>query len=343
MCGQIAKDLNTTINNKGSLVRIEEGSETRHFLSLLKGQFLVMNGKEDSPRKETSLFQLRGSFHTNMKTLECLVSASYLYSGDVFILKTPQKIFIWHGNKSNTNLKNTAPFVAKKITSQLEIISIEEGAEPEEFWEAIGGNNEYISYEDPKKNKVRFWVCENVNKTYKCYELANFVQSELTKKRQAILDRYTEVIVWLGKETSEEDKKIVTDLALEYVEKSNKPFGDKRDPSSCNVFLVNQDEEPLRFTQYFQSWKTSNDLPPLLNPPTVVEVEKPSLRKATSKKFSYVDLSDKGDLPEGVDPLNLEQHLEDGEFPKVFGMSREEYFKKPKWKQMELKKLTKLF
>lgn len=107
--------------------------------------------------------------------------------------------------------------------------------------------------------------------------------------------------------------------------------------------MVNEGDEPLRFTRHFQAWKSKNSLPPLLNPPSLSEIEKPKFIKLTSKSFSYDQLSDKGDLPEGVDPLNLELHLDEGEFPKVFGMTKDEYFKKPKWKQMELKKLTKLF
>lgn len=212
LCGQIAKDLNMTINNKAKLSRVEEGSESRHFLSLLKGKFLIFDGKDNSPRKEVSLFQMRGTFQSNMKTLECMVSSSYLYSEDIFFLKTPEKIFIWYGSKCNSNTKNAAPFVAKKINKDLEVVSLEEGEETEEFWEKIGGKMEYIPYEDPKKNKARFWVCENVNKTYKCYELSNFIQSELTCKRQAILDRYTEVLVWIEKTQTKMTKKLLQNL-----------------------------------------------------------------------------------------------------------------------------------
>eukprot|EP01091_Cochliopodium_minus_P019919 TRINITY_DN8535_c0_g1_i1.p1 TRINITY_DN8535_c0_g1~~TRINITY_DN8535_c0_g1_i1.p1 ORF type:complete len:908 (+),score=271.36 TRINITY_DN8535_c0_g1_i1:1-2724(+) len=346
LCSQIAKDLNMTLNGKARLVRIEEGSETAHFLSLLKGKMVVYEGAKGDEKKEISLFQLRGLHHSDMKTLECYITSHYLYSGDIFFLKCKDSIYIWYGNKSNNTLRNSSAQIAKILSpgDDIDVVPLEEGNETEDFWERIGGKKDYVEYEDPKKIKIRFWVCENVNKTYKCYENNKFIQSELTYGRQAILDRFTELIIWCGEDTTEEDRKIVTELALEYVEKSNKPFGDKRDPSTCKIFLVNQGYEPLRFTRYFQSWKPSKNGICLDNKEKVeIEIEKPKITLSTDSTYSYAQLSDKGDLPPGVDPLRLEEFLNAEDFPKVFGMTKEEYFQKPKWKQFELKKTTKLF
>lgn len=146
----------------------------------------------------------------------------------------------------------------------------------------------------------------------------------------------------MGEDTLEEDKKIVIELASEYLEKSNKPFGDKRDASSCKIIVINQDFEPLRFIRHFHAWKPKKGLT-FENENIEIEIEKPKSVVNLTNTYTYEELSDKQDLPNGVDPLRLEEFLRSEDFPKVFGCSKEEYFQKPKWKQFEMKKQTKLF
>ena len=46
---------------------------------------------------------------------------------------------------------------------------------------------------------------------------------------------------------------------------------------------------------------------------------------------------------EGVDPSCREQYLSDAEFVEVFGMSKAEFAKQAKWKQVAAKKAKELF
>jgi len=52
--------------------------------------------------------------------------------------------------------------------------------------------------------------------------------------------------------------------------------------------------------------------------------------------YSLAELTD--GCPAGVPPAEKEQHLSDAEFKEVFGMSKEEFGKEPKWKQSNAKK-----
>eukprot|EP01091_Cochliopodium_minus_P004352 TRINITY_DN1423_c0_g1_i4.p1 TRINITY_DN1423_c0_g1~~TRINITY_DN1423_c0_g1_i4.p1 ORF type:complete len:1316 (+),score=543.79 TRINITY_DN1423_c0_g1_i4:356-3949(+) len=339
--GQLAKDLNQTINGKAKLIRVEQGYEPKHMLSLLKGEMIVYKGKESEALEQKTLFQMRGTEDGDTRTVECwLVSASSLNSLDIFFLKNSSTLYIWYGKKAN--LRSKAERVAKKLFENPKIVSVEEGKETSEFWDVIGGKEEYSHIND--EERIRFWVCENVNKTYKCYENSRFNQFELHDNRQIILDRFTEVLVWCGQDTSNEDRRIATEIAMEYVEKSARPYGDTRDPKTCKVININQGDEPLNFTHYFQAWK-----------PFEITLEKRRKNEMHSKKtgtavlsyfgktYSYQVLSNKDDLPEGVDPAKLEEYLDEGDFPEAFGMTKDEYLKQPKWKQMELKKKTKIF
>ena len=47
--------------------------------------------------------------------------------------------------------------------------------------------------------------------------------------------------------------------------------------------------------------------------------------------------------PEGVNPAEKEKHLNDDDFQKALGMSKDEWKKVPKWKQQNIKRKANLF
>uniref|UniRef100_A0AC34Q0M1 HP domain-containing protein n=1 Tax=Panagrolaimus sp. JU765 TaxID=591449 RepID=A0AC34Q0M1_9BILA len=49
------------------------------------------------------------------------------------------------------------------------------------------------------------------------------------------------------------------------------------------------------------------------------------------------------ELPFGIDPVNKERHLSDTDFQQVFNMTRENFTKLPKWRQLDHKKRAGLF
>ena len=58
--------------------------------------------------------------------------------------------------------------------------------------------------------------------------------------------------------------------------------------------------------------------------------------------YPYENLT-KIPYPADVDPSKREEYLGDGDFMKVFGMTKLEFVKLPTWKKNELKKKAKLF
>jgi len=48
-------------------------------------------------------------------------------------------------------------------------------------------------------------------------------------------------------------------------------------------------------------------------------------------------------LPEGVDPTRLESYLNDEDFQDAMGMSKDEFYGLPAWKQTQLRKEAGLF
>ncbi len=114
-----------------------------------------------------------------------------------------------------------------------------EGSESSKFKEAIGGDLEGHAKHETRPNDlpIKFFLCSNANKQYRADRTAFFVQSDLSHSHQAILDRYSEVLVWLGRDTKPEDKKIALEVAIDYVGKAN----DGR--KQCPVLVVEEGEK----------------------------------------------------------------------------------------------------
>jgi hypothetical protein len=69
-----------------------------------------------------------------------------LNSSNVFIVVTPDgKAFVWHGRFCNKFERAFATVVlaTSSLKKNKDVRDVEEGHEPNEFWEAIGGKQAY--------------------------------------------------------------------------------------------------------------------------------------------------------------------------------------------------------
>lgn len=337
--------------NRPNLVRVDQGKENRHFLQLFKGRMLVYMGERGSETQRTkSMFHLRGTEAANTRSFECPdVSGVYLNSDDVFILNTKENQYMWVGEYANSSLRTIASDVAEKVRgNRSSCKKVEEGSEPETFKESIGWKSEYAKHEKRVNDlPVKLFICTNANKQYRADRCAEFVQTDLCHENQAILDRYTEVIVWIGRTTKPEDRQIVMEVAVDYVDKAR----DGR--TNCNVWVMEEGEENVDFTRYFQAWdpyrqkSTKKHIvqgPPLLRRDSSLAKAQELLKGSQAgTKYPLKVLLDRDYLPAGVDKKCLENFLRDEDFPEVFGMTSKEFFALPAWKRLEKKKTSPLF
>ena len=61
------------------------------------------------------------------------------------------------------------------------------------------------------------------------------------------------------------------------------------------------------------------------------------LLKKYTREYSWAELTAK-DKPKGLDNTQLESYLSDAEFKDHFGMTKDEFWKMPVWKQTQKKK-----
>jgi hypothetical protein len=90
------------------------------------------------------LIQIKGRRKVKVRQVE--FTHKSLNSGDVFILDLFDKLYVWNGASSNRMEKAKAQDVANRIkdkerNTRAAIETIEEGSEPKEFWEHIGGKH----------------------------------------------------------------------------------------------------------------------------------------------------------------------------------------------------------
>ncbi|RDD41012.1 Advillin [Trichoplax sp. H2] len=341
-------------------IRVEQYKEPEHMLRIFKGGMIIFLGGTASGFKnrhdpeykvsKTRLFQVRGTADNNCRAVQVIERASSLNSNDSFILESADRTFLWLGKGSNDDEKAIAEQVACVVAPNRDIEHIEEGDEPREFWDILGGKEKYADdktlQEEYPSHPARLFHCSNATGRFKAEEITNFDQEDLIEDDVMILDTYNQVFIWIGNGANRLEKRESLKTAVDYVKTD--PSG--RTPENTVMLQVKQGFEPPTFTGHFLAWdpnmwsggKTYEELKKELHDANAgVELVDEALAKY-SKKYTYTQLTIKP-YPEGVDPSEREKHLSDEEFHEVFGMSAAEYENLPQWKRVNLKKAKNLF
>jgi len=334
-------------------VRVVQGKEPNHFVSLFKGKLIIRSGGKASGFKNkadvdsyntsgTSLFSVRGSNPFNTRGVEVEAKATSLNSNDSFVLSTPNSVMVWFGKGSNQNERNNAKNIANLLKGKKTVKEVEENGEPADFWSGIGGKGAYAS--SPAlvgdAHEPRLFQCSNASGAFKVEELFNFNQDDLDEDDVFILDTYDEIYVWVGSGSNETEKKAALTTAIAYVETA----ADGRSKDTP-ILRINSGSEPPLFTAFFQGWDSSKgDVyeRKLKEIGIAAPVDARANLAAYSQKYSFEELK-KRPLPATVDASVLENYLTDADFPKVFKMDKAAFMALPAWKRNDAKKKSGLF
>jgi len=180
---------------------------------------------------------------------------------------------------------------------------------------------------------------------------------------------FSEVYVWIGHDSTKEEKDSGLQTALDYVK--NSPDGRSKDTP---VYRVLAGSEPPSFTCHFFGWddKKANDFEdpylkslnkmgqakgvasPKLGGGAAAAAASPSapaaLQRVGASDIGFLDPNTNkfttAQIVAGVanmDTSRKEAYLSDDEFMKIFKMDRDKFAAQPKWKQTEEKKKNKMF
>lgn len=340
-------------------VRVVMNKEPQHFIQLFKGKMIVHEGGRGSSFKNstekdsydtdgTRLFHVKGTNEWNTRAVQVEETAASLNSNDSFVLETPKGTFVWFGKGCSGDERETAKKVAS-VVSKKGAENVMEGSEPADFWSALGGKGAYASdvRVEEEGKEPRLFQCSNASGNFSVTEVFDFDQSDLVEDDVMLLDTYDEVYVWVGTGANATEKKEALQTAVQYV---------KTDPSGRDadtpIYNVKQGFEPPNFTSNFLGgwdhnlFKNAKDSYEQMKGSLMGENAGITLATAEIAKYDKtytIEELQKDPCPEGVDPVNKEQHLSDADFKKYFGMSKEEYGGVAAWKRNNLKKKVGLF
>jgi len=255
-------DLDDALGGDPVQVRVTQGSEPPHFCLLFKGKMVIHDGgyqsgfnnrKADEVKADpVSLYHIKGTNEVNTHAIQTTATAASLNSGDCFALNTPDAVYTWLGKGANESERKCAGSIAKIVGGPRKVISADEGKEPEEFWSALGGKGEYPTSKELEGGNVepRLFHCTTAKTgSFKIDEIFNYTQEDLINDDVIILDAYSEVFVWVGHDSTKEERDNAFKAALEYV----KNIKDGRSPNTP-VFKVMAGGEPPNFTCHFHGW-----------------------------------------------------------------------------------------
>nr|XP_023665346.1 gelsolin-like [Paramormyrops kingsleyae] len=253
----LAAQLDEEMGGVPTQVRVVQGKEPPHLISLFGG-FMVVHrggtsreGGETAP-EEVRLFQVRVDSAGRTHAVEVDATASNLNSNDAFVLVTPSASFLWGGQGASDPERDGAQRLCEVLgVSASQLV---EGAETDDFWEALGGQAEYRTSARLKDKMVthppRLFACSNKTGRFIIEEVpGEITQDDLATDDVMILDTWDQVFVWIGNEAREEEKTEAMTSAARYI---------KTDPANrdlrTSIVQIKQGFEPPTFTGWFLGW-----------------------------------------------------------------------------------------
>uniref|UniRef100_A0A8C1P7M7 Villin-like n=1 Tax=Cyprinus carpio TaxID=7962 RepID=A0A8C1P7M7_CYPCA len=338
-CAYQAVNLDNKYNGAPTQVRVVMGKEPRHFLAIFKGRLIIFEGGTGrpgvvNPDPGARLFQVRGTHEMNTKATEVPGRASSLNTNDVFLLKTHQNVFLWYGKGCSGDEREMGKAVADLLSEQDKQI-VMEGQEPAAFWVALGGKAPYATDKRLEKevapHEPRLFECSNQTGRFLMTEVADFTQDDLDEDDVMLLDTWEEIFLWIGNSANQYETQESYNSAVEYLK--THPAG--RDPGTP-ITTVKQGHEPPTFTGWFNAWDAHK---------WSVSQTDQSLSRAKPSGMLHSEqlVKTPNQLPQGLDPEKREEYLTDAEFENLFGCTRNNFQRLPKWRQNDLKKKAGLF
>uniref|UniRef100_W5KH82 Macrophage-capping protein n=1 Tax=Astyanax mexicanus TaxID=7994 RepID=W5KH82_ASTMX len=221
-------------------------------MSLFKGKPMVIHSGGtsraggQSQAGGTRLFHIRTSSPPGPPVNP---SASSLNTNDVFVLKTPDSLFVWRGVGASADESDAAKHVVSFLGGKP--TDVAEGKEPAGFWSALGGKAEYQSSKTLQKvvKTPRLFGCSNKTGRLVVEEVpGDFTQSDLATDDVMLLDTWDQIFLWVGNDANEVEKTGAPKIAKEYVDSD--PSGRRGIP----ITTIKQGAEPPTFTGWFQAW-----------------------------------------------------------------------------------------
>jgi hypothetical protein len=225
-----------------------QGHESPLFLSYFQNRAIeILKGGVESGFKHveaksyvTRLLQVKGTSNAVRVTqVDC--ARSSLNSGDVFILDGGLRIWQWNGAKASTYEKMKAGQVVKAMRDErggkpVCTMHAEGEKDPDlaDFWKALGGEGAVKSAAEggvdaeaaktalSERKLLRVSDASGGKLQCTTVKTGSFEKSNLDTNDVFIVDTGSEVFVWVGKKSSQTEKKNALGCAQKYITENNR-------------------------------------------------------------------------------------------------------------------------
>ncbi|KAF5909401.1 gelsolin-like, partial [Clarias magur] len=194
-------------------VRVTQGQEPAHLMSLFKGKPMIifLGGTSrkggQSSTGATRLFHIRQTTTRATRAVEVKASAEKLNTNDVFVVKSPDSVFLWRGVGATDEELSAAKYVCSFLGGSA--TEVAEGKEPAGFWSALGGKKEYQTSSSLKMTvkPPRLFGCTNKTGRLIAEEVpGDFTQVDLATDDVMLLDTWHQIFLWIGKDANEVER-----------------------------------------------------------------------------------------------------------------------------------------
>jgi len=229
--------------------REAQGFESNRFKSVFPDGLIIKKGGMESGLKkaetnvhEPKLFKVAGGSRPVMT--EVPMAWSSMNHGDVFVLDSGKKIFVWRGSEASGMEKMTAGLIAAKLRDHVgeDITHLEDGeeeAECDEEWTEhlpLDGREEILD-KDAANDAA---ITENVDKTIELYKISDVtgaMETELVKEGDLSKDDLDPndaflvsagalgIWVWLGRHATAEERQGAMRLGEKFILEKELPKG----------------------------------------------------------------------------------------------------------------------
>ncbi|XP_053622760.1 gelsolin, cytoplasmic-like [Plodia interpunctella] len=270
---ELTLELEEELGDGVTFVKVPQGKEPKHFLTIFKGNLVILFGSKDDEYKPTNakqsydddnirLFRVEGTeLGVDMRAAQVVESASVLEDDDVFVLETAGAVYLWTGKESDAKEAEAAQkFVQLVVSDGKVVVVVEQGSEPDGFWDALGGAPD--EKEDPSGWKLTLnrrvtaprtltAVTVTVTGKIKFEELPlEYTQEDLSDDGIYIMDTGEELYLWQGANTPGRARAVRSQIIKEYIEDD----GLERTVESALVVSLRQGSEPRVFRKLFPTW-----------------------------------------------------------------------------------------
>ncbi|KAK4448611.1 hypothetical protein QBC34DRAFT_407083 [Podospora aff. communis PSN243] len=262
----------------GQLITLVQGKETSEFLQALGGIVIVRRGSSNKYDSLASNMLCGRRYLGQIAFDEVDFSPSSLCSGFPYLITQQGKCYLWKGKGSDVEELGCARLVGMDLALMGELLEVEEGKEPANFWEIFDGGSRAQSADHwrLKPNYERY--CGRLFRSdaadrQQIIELSPFKQTDLLSTNIYVLDAFFELYIIVGSRS--QNQYAAFHNALDFAQEYAILAAGMEDRPFVPISTVVLEGIPRDLKSVFRKWHDAAS-PTLMNaPPPEVKVAPP--------------------------------------------------------------------